>query len=270
MSFELFAEQHGLIIRSLVEDKWVRVPTTDHPHKKNGAYIYDGNSGAVQNWALHEKPISWRGEGVVDYDAMKRKRDAHAKELAQKQHEAARKAGWIMKQSRKETHPYLAKKGFPDEKSWVWNGLLAVPMRINQALVGCQLISADSSKRFLSGQRTKGATALFDNKGIEILCEGYATALSIRRALKAVRTRYKLIVCFSAGNILSVSKEHPSAFLVADTDTTGLSVANQSGLPFWQSDVAGEDFNDTETRIGSRSAGEWLLRVFGGRGGGID
>ena len=56
MDFYRFAETHGLIIRDLVMDRWVRVPTIDHPGKRNGAYIFNGNSGAVQNWALHEKP----------------------------------------------------------------------------------------------------------------------------------------------------------------------------------------------------------------------
>jgi len=266
MSFELFAEHHGLIIRSLIEDRWVRVPTTDHPHKRNGTYIYQGDSGAVRNWAVHEKPISWRGEGaIVDYESIRRKREAHAKEIAQKQRNAARKAAWIMKQAKKETHPYLAKKGFEEDKSWVWDGVLAVPMRVNGSIVGCQLIKADGDKKFLFGQRTKDATAVFDNKGKEILCEGYATALSIRRALKTVRTRYKLIVCFSAANILSVAKEHTSAILVADTDPTGLSVAERSGLPFWNSDIDGEDFNDYEVRVGPIVAGETLLNVISGR-----
>ena len=54
MTFQSFAEQHGLIIDHLVYDKWTRVPTLDHPKKKNGSYIYDGKSGAVLNWAVHE------------------------------------------------------------------------------------------------------------------------------------------------------------------------------------------------------------------------
>ena len=41
MNFEQFAEMHGLIIRRLMLDKWVRVPTLDHPKKMNGAYIFE-------------------------------------------------------------------------------------------------------------------------------------------------------------------------------------------------------------------------------------
>lgn len=266
MSFEAFAAQHGLIIRNLVLDKWTRVPTEDHPHKRNGAYIYQGDSGAVQNWAIHTKPIPWRDENyVVDHEALRRKRQNHLKEIQRNQQLAAKKAAWIMHQCKKGSHSYLAKKGFPNDKTWVWNDLMVVPMRIGNRLVGCQLIGEDGSKRFLSGQRTKGASAIFDNKGVDILCEGYATALSIRRALKAVKNRYRIIVCFSAGNILEIAKDHPNGVLVADTDITGINVAIKTGLPYWKSTIEGEDFNDAEVRMGAHSAGKMLLDTFGGR-----
>jgi putative DNA primase/helicase len=267
MSFELFAANHGLIIKNLVTDRWVRVPTTDHPHKRNGAYYYQVDSGAVQNWAVHEKPIPWRSDSyaTIDHRIIEEKRKRHLESIRRDQANAAKKAAWIMHSTKKSKHEYLAKKGFPNEQTWVWNGLMVVPMRTNNSLVGCQLISPDGIKRFLTGQKTKGASAVFDNKGVEILCEGYATALSIRRALKAVRKRYKIIVCFSAGNILEIAKSHPSACLVADTDKTGINTAIKTGLPYWKSDVEGEDFNDAELRVGAQSAGEWLLGVFGRR-----
>jgi hypothetical protein len=36
MNFESFAQAHGLIIKTLIMHKWVRVKTVDHPHKLNG------------------------------------------------------------------------------------------------------------------------------------------------------------------------------------------------------------------------------------------
>lgn len=263
MNFVSFAEQHGLIIRGLVEGRWTRVPTSDHPHKKNGAYIYEVDSGAVQNWAIHEKPLSWRGDTIVSYADMRRKKVVMDKETAEKNRQAAKKAARMLKDAKKEPHPYLTKKGFPDEKAWVWHNLMLIPMRVGGSLVGCQIIDSEGTKKFMSGQRTKLATAVFDNKGLNILCEGYATAMSVRRALRAVRTRYRIIVCFSAANILAVAKEHADGFVVADNDPTGLSVAKKSGLPFWQSDVEGEDFNDAEIRMGAQAAGESLLNVIG-------
>lgn len=251
MSFQSFAEQHGLIIKDLIMDRWVRVPTTDHPHKKNGAYIYNGNSGAIQNWALHVTPITWRGNGKHDPQLHVRVQKAKD-DQAMRQEKAAKKAAWILNNAVKSTHPYLAKKGFPDEKGYVWEGKLVIPMRIDGRLVGCQLIDPDGTKKFLYGQKTKGATACFDNKGSLLLCEGYATALSIRRYLKANKKRYTIHVCFSAGNLIEVAKSFPDCVVIADNDPVGVRSAKKTGRPFWVSPNAGEDFNDYELRVGDK------------------
>ena len=258
MSFQSFAQQHGLIIDHLVYDKWTRVKTVDHPNKKNGSYIYDGRSGAVLNWAVHEKAIIWKGEARNDplYRVKIQKSREDSEERNQK---AASKAGWILKQAVKSTHPYLAKKGFPEEKALVWDGLLVIPMRIDDELFGLQLIDSDGNKKFLSGQKNKGAVAVFDNKGIPILCEGYATAMSIRRALKSVRTRYKIVVCFSASNLALVCEKYPDCIIVADHDTVGMGVAKKSGRPFFVPPNLKEDFNDYELRVGAAKAGKSLI-----------
>lgn len=263
MNFQMFAEQHGLIINHLVMNRWVRCPTVDHPNKKNGAYIFTGDSGAIQDWASHEKAIAWRPDEPVFVDQAKIQADRKKaqEEAKQKRIAAEKKAGYIMHNVKKATHPYLAAKGFPDEKGWVYEGSLVIPMRTEYGLCGCQMISAGGQKRFLSGQRTKGAAAVFDNKGRTILCEGYATALSIRRALKAVRTRYKIVVCFSAGNLKQIALCESDCFIVADHDQsgTGQRVAKETGRPHWLSPLVGEDFNDFELRVGAKSAGESLV-----------
>lgn len=262
MSFQQFAEMHGLIINSLTLDKWVRVPTKDHPHKKNGAYIYDGNSGAVQNWAIHEKPVSFKGKH--DPSRVIRKPKV-AVDDSGKQTRATNKAAFILGNALKKPHPYLEKKGFPEEKGWVWNELLIIPMRINGDLVGCQLIDQDGNKKFLSGQKTKSASAIFDNKGPVLLCEGYATALSVRRALKAIKQRYKIVVCFSAGNIGEMAKIYPDSFVIADNDPIGIKVAKKIAHPYWISPNKGEDFNDYELRVGAEKAGLALGKLMQGR-----
>jgi putative DNA primase/helicase len=258
MSFQQFAEQHGLIIDSLVHDKWTRVSTTDKPNKKNGSYIYDGNSGAVQNWAIHEKPVSFKGKHDPLHIIRKPK---IVVDVSGNQTRATNKAAFILGSALKKPHPYLAKKGFPEEKGWVWNDLLVIPMRINGDLVGCQLIDHEGNKKFLSGQKTKGASAIFDNKGAVLLCEGYATALSIRRALKTIKHRYKIVVCFSAGNIVEMAKAYPDSLLVADNDLMGIKVAKKIPRPYWISPNKGEDFNDYEIRVGSEKAGQALKNL---------
>jgi len=251
VNFERFAELHGLIISHLIMDKWVRVPTTDHPHSRNGAYIFEGNKGAVQNWAIHEKPVSWYQEGEYKPDPNEKQKRLKAEaDKKARQLKATKKAGWIMHQTKKTTHPYLARKGFPQEKGYVWEGLLIIPMRLNGNLVGCQTIDEHGSKKFLSGQITKGASAIFDAKGRDIVCEGYATALSIRRVMKSIGQRYRIHVAFSAGNVVEIAKDM-DCLVIADHDPVGMKMAERTGKPYWVSDVEGEDFNDAEMRLGT-------------------
>lgn len=259
MDFSRFAEAHGLIINHLVHDRWTRVPTVDKPHSRNGAYIYDGQSGAVQNWALHEKPVAWRDKDAKHDPQVATRRAKVLVDQESRHKQAAGKAAWILDQCKKQTHPYMAKKGFPDEKVNVWNEMMVVPMRIDGSLSGLQLISADGRKTFLTGQKNKGASTIIDNKGKVILCEGVATAMSIRRALKAVRSRYTIVICFSAGNILEMSKRYPDCVVVADNDTVGIRVAKQSKRVYCVPPDAGDDFNDYETRVGADTAGQYLI-----------
>ena len=258
MSFQQFAEQHGLIIDHVLLDRWVRCPTIDHPHSRNGAYIFDGNSGAVQNWAIHEKPIRFQGKADPQFRAKAKITADNRKEENEK---AAKRAGWIMNQATKKHHPYLVAKGFPDATGYVWNDSLLIPMRIDQKIVGLQMIKPDGKKTFLKGQITKGAEAIIDAKGVHILCEGFATALSIRRALKAVNTRYTIHVCFSAGNVKHLAKKYPDCVIVADHDPVGIRVAKESGRPFWVSPNNKEDFNDYELRVGACVAGKSLTAL---------
>jgi putative DNA primase/helicase len=269
MNFESFAEQHGLIIDHIVHDRWTRVPTSDKPHSRNGAYIWDGQSGAVQNWAMHEKPIAFRSKEVIRLSAeeMRKREEKKRIEAERKKHRqesAARRAAHFMKNAKKKLHPYLISKGFSNyngERGYVLNDMLLVPMSIDNHLVGCQMIMPDGSKKFMAGQITKGAELIMDAQGQDILCEGYATAMSIRRALKKSDCRYRIHVCFSASNILQIASKYPKSIIVADHDTIGIKTAVSTGKPYWLSPIDGEDFNDYELRVGPIEAGKSLIEV---------
>lgn len=262
MNFQQFAEMHGLIINSLMLDRWVRVPTTDHPHKKNGSYKFIGTAGWVQNFATMEEPVMWKDKHArVDLSVIRENKKKTEEDRISRQQKASSKAGFIMKSAVKTTHPYLAKKGFPDEKGYVWNDLLIIPMRINGNLVGCQMIDKDGNKKFLSGQITKGASAIFENKGRDIICEGYATALSVRRALKLARKRYTIHVAFSAGNVATLAKNLNKFIVIADHDPVGIKTAKSTGRPYWLSDTEGEDANDFEMRVGTEELSRQLLAL---------
>lgn len=258
MTFEDFARLHGLIVTTLVPGKWMAVPTEDHPHKRNGRYKWLGDVGWVQNWATMQAPEIWRSE-TRDFKAAAVRRalkdsDRERQELAQR---AAKKAGWIMHQARPDTHPYLKRKGFPDQVGNVWTtedgqSLLVIPMRAGGRLIGCQLIDSEGHKKFLYGQQTKGASFVIDARGIPIFCEGYATALSVRAVMQAMKVRYTLYTCFSAGNLKDVARSVPGGIVVADHDPNGVGekAARDANKPYWLSDTIGEDFNDFHQRVG--------------------
>ena len=269
MRFEEFAKAHGLIINSVQYGKWMRVPTTDKPRSSNGAYIFDGDRGAVQNWATMEKPATWQSDSKNISIPKFKEKILHAhrerQELADK---AAKKAGWILHQCVNKTHPYLEKKGFPEEQGNVWEtdegSKLVIPMRSEGLLVGCQLIDEQGNKKFLYGQRTKGAAFSITDKPDNIFfCEGYATALSIRKIMKANSMRYTIHVCFSASNMKDIARSSTNGIVIADNDPNhiGESVAIDTGKPYWISDAVGEDFNDYHMRVGLFKASQALKKT---------
>ena len=266
MTFSDFARVHGLLVSNLEQGKWVAVPTEDHPRKRNGRYKWLGDIGWVQNWATMSVPMMWKGQDARPMDIAKviRESDRERKEQAEK---AAKKAAWILHQSELAPHPYLEHKGFPEGRGHVWQKdgqrFLVVPMRAGN-LVGCQLINEEGQKKFLFGQQTKGASFTVDAKGLHILCEGYATGLSIRAAMRALRIRYTIHVCFSAWNMETVSRRIPQGVVIADRDVNGVGeqAARKTGKPYWLSGTVGEDFNDLHVKSGLAHASADLKRWF--------
>ena len=268
MTFEQFAQAHGLIIRGIVSHKWVAVPTTDHPRSTNGRYKFMGDVGWVQNWATMEKPALWKTDKpfTPSPSFLRDKSDAiqQREELAKK---AAARAGWLMHQTELTTHPYLAAKGFAEDRMPVMmedgQAKLVIPMRREGKIVGCPLINEEGDKKFLYGQATKGATFTMDAKGIPIFCEGLATGLSVQAIMKANKMRYTIHVCFSAGNMKEVAREFSHGFVIADNDKSavGESIAQDIGKPYWLSDTVGEDFNDYHQRVGLFKASQSLKKA---------
>jgi len=248
MSFQQFAESHGLIIRSIVSNgKWQRVPTTDHPHKTNGAYVFNGERGAVQNWAFDTEPHLYRENAPnIDYVQARAIQKKVYEDKAKLNEAAARKAAFYLKNAIVDKHAYLDAKGFDDLKGYVYEGKLLIPMRLESKLVGLQMIDVDSNKKFLYGQVTSMATFTIGNRGIDVVCEGWATGQSVFKALRMAGIDCKVHVCFSAGNMLKIAKTLSNGLTIADNDAslTGQKTAEQIGWRYWISDTVGNDFND--------------------------
>jgi putative DNA primase/helicase len=102
---------------------------------------------------------------------------------------------------------------------------------------------------------------VIDNHGPNVLVEGLATGLSVRRALKHLRQRYTIHICFSAGNMLEIGQSVADPVVIADNDDMGISIAKKIAPRYWLGE-AGEDFNDFEQRVGVQAASESLRPFF--------
>lgn len=272
MSFQAFAESHGLILRDLIADgRWHRTPTTSKPKKRNGAYLFDGVRGVVRDWAS-DGFATWREDAQrrnvgrqVARDitrSLQDERRRHAK--------AHQEATSIIAACERGTHPYLAAKGFPATLGLVHaSGDLIIPMRDCRdygTVNTVQRISADGTKLFLTGGKAKGSVFVHGRgaRGERFLVEGYATGLSVQAALIELRKRCEVWVCFSAGNLVYVSQfvKRP-AFVVADNDASfaGLKATRETGLPYVIPETVGEDANDLHQRAGIRALVALLLTI---------
>jgi putative DNA primase/helicase len=85
-------------------------------------------------------------------------------------------------------------------------------------------------------------------------------------ALKTMKRRYTLHVCFSAGNMLKVAAGLERGLVIADNDAsgTGQDTAQKIGWPYWMSDTVGEDANDYHRRVGLFKFSQGLTRCMVG------
>lgn len=168
-----------------------------------------------------------------------------------------------------EPHIYLDRKGFKAD-AYGGRGLvhpsgdLLIPMRDWQSnsLWNVQRIAPDGSKKFLPGGRAKGMVHFLGQGNEHWLCEGYATGLSVLLAVRSLHRKYKVVVCFSAGNLVHVAGLlRGRRIVVADHDVsgTGQQAAEKTGLPWVMSATLG-DANDLHQAQGLRALAALLRR----------
>lgn len=275
MNFMAHAAAHGLVIESLIADgRWHRCRTENKPRKKNGAYVWDGERGAVIDFATMTHAVSFRPDGKVekiDRAAIRKMQAENARRERERQAEARATAEGMVNRAVVDRHPYLAAKGFPLEVGLVLDGELLIPMRefvLYRQLNSLQRISADGEKLFLPGGKAKGSVYFI---GPMIprerwLVEGYATGLSVRAALQRLYRDAQVIVCFSAGNLAHVGRLvkglKPQAYVFADNDASGAGAkaAEETGLSWTMPPEVGMDANDWQMAHGVSAVAE-LIRT---------
>lgn len=265
MQFIDFARAYGLLIKNLYpREKIQRCGTITHPKKNNGAYFWDGDRGWVFDWS-REAEVKWfytdKPWTEAEKQAWKRKQQANWEQQERKYAMAAKKAEAILKSATLQLHDYLHRKGFPDEKGLVLSdGALAIPMRnvrTNriQGFQSLKWVDMEWQKKMLPGMRAKYAVFWIGSRNAPevILCEGYATGLSIAQAVRMSGLNMAVVVCFSANNMVTVANQIPGKkFIYADNDIskTGEEKAKETGLPYCMSHAEGNDANDDHIQFG--------------------
>ena len=261
-----FARAHGVLIdpgKFYASDKIRRCPTVEKPRSDNGAYWWDGERGWVMDWASGDKPIWFASKTQWSEDekrewARKRAMATHAQE--ERYMAAARTADNVLRQARMDHHPYLEFKGFPQERGLVLEDVLLVPMRnfSKNTIQGFQSIRWNPTirkyeKKMLSGMRAKMAVFPMGNSDETWFVEGYATGLSVRAALRASGSSARVLVTFSASNLVEVAgRVSGKRYVFADNDESkvGEEAAKETGLPYVMADQVGWDANDLHQKEG--------------------
>jgi putative DNA primase/helicase len=182
-----------------------RFPTWgDNAGETSGAYWHNGNVGWFQDWRTMERAQVVKGTlSEADKAALADSFSRNGQKVSRKALEAGIQKIWNVA-TKPDGHPYLLKKQIqvvPQVKQF--DGKLIIPLfGINSELNGLQRIDADGRKRFLAGSRKKGSFFSIVGGKTIVVCEGFATGVSIHQA-----TGFSVAVAFDAGNLLPVAKK---------------------------------------------------------------
>jgi putative DNA primase/helicase len=265
-------------------NKWVKADTTGKNGKGDGRIICDDERVTCVNWQTGDKATVWLKQERTVED----KRRYAQQRVKDREHERARAeraadiAHELIAAAQPGQHPYLARKGFASERPLVVHAdavrriggdylvpegahtAIVVPARINQKTTSVQLIWTDGTKKFLYGGDMGGAAHRIASGRDTWLCEGYATGLSLRAALKGLNRRDTILVCFSASNIAKVAQSTLGRrWIAADHDAPPAAKPEQFGgvgagefyalkasAPFVMPPAVGMDINDMHQASG--------------------
>ncbi|WP_374290176.1 hypothetical protein [Paenirhodobacter enshiensis] len=284
--------------RATKPGQWVKCPVIGKSRVNGSGRVMmfdDGKGGIAWNWITGAQQ-RFRADGLAgagEVRAPRRDMDAERR-LQQERAEVARICGVIVRACRVEHHAYLERKGFPDEAGLVIDdprpmipdhGLgraivralpegdgpwLIVPGRIGRDITMIQIIAADGAKKNILHGVMSGASHRIAVGRETWVCEGIATALTVRAALRALGRSATVLSAFSASNVSKVASAIPGALVAADNDRpldqlhgkgTGEFHAAASGRRWTMPPDLG-DFNDMHTRDGLRAV-SLHLRAFG-------
>ena len=275
--------------RSTKPGQWVPCPVEGKGRGNGSGRVMvntDGKTGVAYNWTTGDY-MRFSEAGTAEQANVPRpKHDMEAeRRAAQEQAEVARICGEIVKAATPETHPYLEAKGFPDEVGLVLDDLrpfipdhqlgrdiafrlpegdgpwLIVPGRVAQQITTVQIIGPDGAKKNIYRGKMTGAAHRIATGRETWVCEGIATALTVRAALRFLGRPATVYSAFSAANVGKVASRIQGSIIAADHDKpqeqlhgkgAGEFYAAQTGH-VWAQPPEIEDWNDMHQREGLRA-----------------
>jgi len=275
--------------RSYQIGRWAKTDTLSGKNGKgDGRIIVDEMKVVGWNHQTGEHETVWLKDKAtpVERKQMAERQAKDDRERKERAAQAAKLAARMVESAKQATHPYFVRKGFANEQALVLTAAevirlaadparrstgeylvadggeraIIMPARIGNRITSAQLIWEDGTKRFIFGGETAGASHRVAT-GIETwLCEGYATGLSLRLALKALSKQATVLCCFSAANVFAVSRSiQGRCFIAADNDKpleqfggkgTAEHYAEVAGKPFLMPPDVGTDVNDMHMKHG--------------------
>lgn len=198
-----------------------------------GTWVVVGTFGNWRGGEKHRVEVDWQGISQAERDELQARRkaadEARRAERALAARAAAMTAGelWAAA-SRSGFSAYLQRKGVdPESCRFMPDGSILVPLlRYDEpretALKALQRIWPDGTKRFTKGFEKPGTCLRLGHVVVGepiLVCEGYATALTLRQA---VGRKLPVVVALDAGNLLPVAELlralHPQSRLLVCAD----------------------------------------------------
>lgn len=238
----------------------------DKAGSKNGWCIFYGDSlpagafgswktGLSETWCVkpeHELTEAERAQRKQQMDRAKRDRQALEKQVREHARQKAADLWAKAAEAVAAQHPYLLKKQIPAIGIRQLQQQLVIPLRdLNGVLHSLQFIAPEGRKVFITGGAKAGHTCLLGELAEEpdtlLLCEGYATGVSLHCASKL-----PVLICFDAGNLRPVAAalrlKYPHATLVfcADDDR-------------WNPDAPGYQVGERKAREAADAVGGFVL-----------
>jgi len=282
--------------RKTIPGKWVQCSVAGKARTNTSGRVMvfdDGRGGVCWNWATGEKHTFRIGEEGVSSSPARRRDPEKERREQEERAEVERVCADIVRTCAPALHPYLARKGFPAELGLVHEApwrcfpaspfgealaralpegegpLLIVPGRIGKRVTTVQFITPEGAKKNILRGSMSGASHRIATGRLTVVCEGIATALSVRAALRLLGAPVTVLSAFSAANVAKVAAGIPGAIIAADHDRpiealhgkgTGEFYAAGSGCT-WAMPAALGDFNDMHQAEGLRAVAMHLRGV---------